>query len=312
MAGIDFRTLTENSLDMVCLLEVNGHDHQYLYVSPSAKQVIGWEATEMLKLSPEVLYPPASLAIIAADIDKLVRGESTSMVQIEANRKDGERIWLENQVRVLEYRERGEMLVMVVMRDVTERKRLEDRLAEQALVDALTGIRNRRSFDLAIEAEWKRTIRTGLPLSLVLLDIDHFKSFNDTYGHQVGDDCLRTVASVVQRTVGRPEDVVARYGGEELAVLLPATEMDGAEVLAQKLVDAVAALAIPHRGNAHAGSVVTISCGVSTALARIGGSVRMPEGLLMSADAALYRAKHQGKNCIASSLLLATTDLIEA
>jgi diguanylate cyclase (GGDEF)-like protein len=182
------------------------------------------------------------------------------------------------------------------MRDVTERKLLLDQLAQQALIDGLTQISNRRAFDEAIQREWKRSLRTAQPLSLVLIDLDFFKLMNDRYGHQSGDDCLREVAKAVRRTAQRPEDVVARYGGEELAVLLPATDLEGAEHLARSACDAVESLRIPLAGNPVAGGVVTVSCGVSTALARLEPPRCMPEALLLAADGALYQSKAQGRN----------------
>jgi diguanylate cyclase (GGDEF)-like protein len=193
--------------------------------------------------------------------------------------------------------------VVVYLRDVTDRKLLQDQLAQMAFVDGLTGIQNRRAFDLALEKEWKRAARSGRPLSVILLDVDHFKIYNDTYGHLTGDDCLRSIAAAIQICVRRPDDVVARFGGEELAVLLPGTTPDGAEEVAQRLCSGVMDLGIPHTGNDGRG-IVTLSGGISTAVASSDGRVRMPHGLLRAADAALYRAKSLGRNQVASSVLL--------
>ncbi len=169
--AVDFRALTEFSLDMICVVEVTGYNHRYLYVSPSCFETLGWSAAEVLQLSPEKIYTKASLSVIAADIDKIRSGEPTSMVMIEAVRKDGHNIWLENKVRVLDARENGDMTVMLCMRDVTERKFLQDQLAQMAFVDGLTGIENRRTFDRRIDEEWRRAWRSGAPLALVLMDV---------------------------------------------------------------------------------------------------------------------------------------------
>jgi diguanylate cyclase (GGDEF)-like protein len=225
------------------------------------------------------------------------------MVIAEAVRKDGRHIWLENKVRVLDRDANGTMRVAVYLRDVTDRKLLQDRLAQMAFLDGLTGIQNRRAFDLALEKEWKRAVRSGEPLSLILLDVDHFKIFNDTYGHLAGDDCLRAIAGAMRICVRRPDDVVARFGGEELAVLLPGTPADGAEEVAQRLCAKVMDLGVPHSGNDGRG-IVTMSGGVSTAVACPGGRARMPQGLLAAADAALYKAKSLGRNQVAASVLL--------
>jgi diguanylate cyclase (GGDEF)-like protein/PAS domain S-box-containing protein len=304
---VDFRMLLEGSLDMIWLASVKDGVHRNLYCSPSTLPILGWTVDELVHMQLESIFTPQSIAVIAEDVEKISSGQPTSMVMVEAVRKDGQHIWLENKVRLLDRTPDGELSVVIYLRDVTERKRLQDQLANFALIDGLTGIDNRRSFDQAIEREWKRAMRTALPLSLLLFDVDHFKLFNDTYGHQVGDDCLRAIAHAIRANVNRPGDVVARYGGEEFAVLLPATDAEGAQILANTLCDQVARLRVPHNANGARG-FVTISGGVATALARFGGTIKMPEGLLLAADAALYKAKNEGRNRIAASLLLVKAD----
>lgn len=299
--AVNYRALLEGSLDMICLVEVREGRHQFIYASPSSEEVIGWRPEELLRLSPEAIYTGESLAAIAEDVAQIVLG-GTSRVVLEAVRKDGQHIWVENKVRVLERHTDG-ISVVICTRDVTERKLLEDQLVQQALIDGLTGIENRRAFDRALDQEWKRTLRTGLPLSVALLDVDHFKSFNDSYGHLAGDDCLRAIAGAVRGAGQRAGDTVARYGGEEFAILLPATEIAAAEVLANRLCRAVAGLQIAHRGNPAGAGMVTISGGVSTAHAGMKAEMRMPEGLLLAADSALYMAKHEGRNRVASVVL---------
>lgn len=297
--------LLEGSLDMIWLAKVKDGAHRYAYHSPSTEQVLGWSAEEIDHLPMEAVYSQESIQIIAGDVKKLLSGQVTTTVLIEAIRKDGFHIWLENKVRLVDRAPDGELTVAIYMRDVTERKRLQDLNAKLAFLDGLTGIDNRRAFDQAIDQEWKRTLRSGFPLSLVLFDVDHFKSFNDIYGHQAGDDCLKVIAQAIRGQVSRPGDVVARYGGEEFAVLLPATEAEGAAILANSLCRLIADLQIPHCENCARG-YVTMSGGVSTAPAPIGGKIKMPEGILLAADAALYRAKKQGRNRISTSLLAKT------
>jgi diguanylate cyclase (GGDEF)-like protein len=175
-----------------------------------------------------------------------------------------------------------------------------------AMKDGLTGLANRRSFDETLEREWSATSRDGTQMSLLLLDVDHFKLFNDSYGHQVGDDCLRAVAAAVVAAV-RPGDIVARYGGEEMAVILPRADAACAERVAEKVREAIVALALPHAARPQGGTV-TASIGVATAVACIGGTMRMPEALLASADTALYKAKSLGRNRVEAGLLLAPAD----
>ena len=293
--GVDYRTLLEGSLDMIWLARIHGASHRFIYASPSSLDVLGVTPEAVLRSAPEDFYTPDSLEIIAADVDKIMRGHATSHVVVEAVRPDGRHIWLENKIRVLERNEEGELTVAVYLRDVTERKLLEDQLARMAFLDGLTGIENRRSFDAALEKEWKSMQRSQKPLSLILLDVDHFKAFNDNYGHLCGDDCLRTIARTVRSGARRPEDVVARYGGEEIAVLLPHTGLTSAARLAGNLCSSVEQLGISHRRN-DARGVVTMSGGVSTAQGVRAGDVARANSLVLAADSALYEAKRLGRN----------------
>ena len=162
-------------------------------------------------------------------------------------------------------------------------------------LDALTGIANRRRFEETLAREWRRASRDGLPLSLVMIDIDYFKDFNDAYGHQVGDQCLRRVAHEIRGALTRPGDLLSRYGGEEFAAILPSTPLRGAEAVAEVLRARVESMATRHP-KAPKG-VVTISLGVATASP---GSVSSPEALVAEADGALYRAKRAGRNRVVS------------
>ena len=200
----------------------------------------------------------------------------------------------------------GKMNRLVVsMRDFNDRKQFEDQMAALAMTDGLTGVLNRRAFDEALAREWTHTVQTSGQMSLLLLDIDHFKDFNDTYGHQAGDDCLRVVAVAIRNALGRPTDLLARYGGEEFAVILPDVEASGAVEVAGRIRQAIADVKIPHLKNQTGGGKVTASVGAATALSRSGGTIRMPEGLLLAADAALYKAKRNGRNRVDTALLLA-------
>ncbi|MDY6940632.1 MAG: diguanylate cyclase [Cyanobacteriota bacterium] len=159
-------------------------------------------------------------------------------------------------------------------------------------IDGLTEIANRRAFDITLKREWGRLAREHGPLSLILCDVDFFKGYNDSYGHQAGDDCLRLVARTMQQTVKRPSDIVARYGGEEFAAILPDTHAEGAIRVARKIRTRIKALKIPHEGS-KVNRVVTLSLGVAT---------RWPDrkstwrDLIAEADRALYRAKEQGRD----------------
>lgn len=180
-------------------------------------------------------------------------------------------------------------------RKVAERTReLEEsnhKLATLSATDALTGIANRRRFDEALASEWSRAARTGLPLALGLLDVDWFKTYNDHYGHQAGDDALRQVANVFAAHVCRSGDLVARYGGEEFVFIAPATDGEHAMQMAQRVCDALAALAIPHALSEW--GYLSVSIGVVAMLPHEDNSA---QALLRAADLAMYQAKKQGRN----------------
>ena len=167
-----------------------------------------------------------------------------------------------------------------------------DLLRSMAFLDGLTGIANRRQFEEALQREWRACLRTGTSLALAMIDIDHFKSFNDTCGHVAGDACLRAVAGILHNDMSRPHDLIARYGGEEFACLLPDTDLEGARVKAEQLRHAVQSLGIPHEASGTA-PVVTISVGLETFIPT---DELTPERLVAAADAQLYKAKHAGRN----------------
>ena len=161
-----------------------------------------------------------------------------------------------------------------------------------ATIDNLTGVANRRQFDKYLEREWRRLAREKAPLSLIFLDIDYFKRYNDSKGHQAGDHCLEQVARVIAKAVQRPADLVARYGGEEFAVILPNTNLEGAIYIANKIKLAIRHLDL-HHPSSDVSDFVTISQGVSSTIPFTETS---PESLICDADLALYKAKNQGRD----------------
>jgi diguanylate cyclase (GGDEF)-like protein len=186
---------------------------------------------------------------------------------------------------------------------IVEKGRLHQELLEAnralrglAEVDGLMGIFNRRFFDALYMREWNRAARESEPLSVILVDIDYFKQFNDLYGHLAGDDCLKSVAAILSGNTQRKTDLVARFGGEELVLVLPNTDSAGAAVMAERLRRLVEELEIPHSGSKVA-QRVTISIGLAGGVPRRDGS---PRKLLDAADRALYRAKESGRNRVES------------
>jgi diguanylate cyclase (GGDEF)-like protein len=168
-------------------------------------------------------------------------------------------------------------------------------LRRLSYLDGLTGIANRRHFEAALELEWRRACRAGTALSLVMIDADFFKPFNDAYGHQRGDDCLIRIANTLRNGLNRPGDMAARYGGDEFMLLIPGSDAQGVAELAEAIRARVAAMEILHEGSP-TDSVVTISLGAVTGYPTRGFS---SGDLIVAADAALYRAKEDGRNQVA-------------
>ncbi len=183
-------------------------------------------------------------------------------------------------------------------RMLTEKLEMANQELERlASVDSLTMVANRRHFDRFLEIEWKRTNRNDLPLSIIICDVDFFKAYNDTYGHQEGDTCLKKVADIIIQNVSRSTDLVARYGGEEFVVVLPETEREGAVHIAEKIRQSIKDAAIVHQGS-KVSNCLTISCGVATRKSSQFGdnSESKPSDLIREADLALYQAKSQGRD----------------
>lgn len=179
-------------------------------------------------------------------------------------------------------------------------KQQGDLLRKMVFLDGLLGVFNRRFFDQQLEVEWLRALRSGKPLSVMMLDVDFFKRYNDAYGHLTGDDCLRKVATAVKGALRRPADVVARYGGEEFSCILPETPLEDAMALANSLEQHIRAQAIPHR-DSDVAPVVTVSIGVCCKPALGTGTSAF---LVEQADALLYEAKHRGRGQVCGAALV--------
>ncbi|MBL4614683.1 MAG: diguanylate cyclase [Magnetovibrio sp.] len=191
------------------------------------------------------------------------------------------------------YDDDGKLIAVVeTLRDMTEQKQAENALKSLAHKDGLTDLANRRSFDMALEADLLYAVREQTPIALLLCDIDHFKPYNDIYGHQKGDECLRRVAQAIGTGAKRPTDLAARYGGEEFAVILPGIDAAGAARVAERIRCAVFDLDEPHKGSTTS-ERVTLSIGVTWVVPT---DDLQAKHLIEHADKALYEAKHCGRN----------------
>lgn len=298
--------LAEHSGVVVALSDLDGTRR---YVSPAAERVLGWPPEAMVGHTAMAFIHPDDRQVLEEANRTLLAGTGQSSATYRFRRPDGSWLWVDGHAR-LRAGGAGEAPkdYVVVLRDATERKAAElellsalDRMEQMAAIDGLTGLSNRRHLDLAAGREWQRCARDRLPLSAVLIDADHFKRYNDRYGHLAGDGCLRAVAAQVAAVARRPGDIAARYGGEEFLLLLPGTDGDGACRIAQRLCALVQGLGLQHDGNAGI-ALVTVSVGVATAWpAARDGALGNLATLLAAADAALYQAKHAGRNRVVMS-----------
>lgn len=301
-----FRALAENSADVIFHF---GLDLKARYISPSSQQLLGWTPKEIMATGSDAgandLLHPEDQPLVAAALVRHLSGEIDELLlEFRMIRRDGTPVWVETNCRTVRDPSTGRPSDLVLtMRDISRKKALESELSALARQDDLTGLANRRAFDEFLKCEWARSVRGQTQMSLLLIDVDRFKRFNDRHGHQAGDDCLRTVAASLKNVFKRPSDLVARYGGEEFAVILAETDQRGAAHLAQQALSAIGALRLAGPAG-DAARRVTVSIGAATAAAAAGGALEMPQGLLHAADGALYQAKAAGRNCVRAALPL--------
>ncbi len=312
-----YRMLAENSHDVIWTVDIP--TRRYTYVSPSVSDMTGYAAEEVIGASFDSWLTPDSAARLAREVDLRLRriaagdrGASVLVSELEMLCKDGALISIEVVSSYLLDEDGVARTILGITRNISERKaaesalkesnrqlharieeigRLQVALQELAVRDSLTGLYNRRYLDETLEREVSRARREGIPLSLVMLDIDYFKRVNDTYGHQVGDEVLRMLAATLSADI-RTEDVACRYGGEEFLILLPNMPLETAMLRAEAWRAAVEGLSIAHGDFQLA---FTISLGVSA----YPDHGKTPDDLTRCADQALYKAKHDGRNRVA-------------
>ncbi|MDO8399527.1 MAG: diguanylate cyclase [Bradyrhizobium sp.] len=288
----DFRLLAEESSDMVTRI---GMDERIRYVSPSSIRVVGWRPEQLLGTPALAGVNAEDMPRVKAMIATLKWGdEEDARIAYRSRHREKAEIWIESTMRVTKEYGTAEINgVVAISRDMTEHKDLEQKLAALATIDGLTGLANRRHFDEHLEREWARARRDGTTLSLLLIDVDHFKKYNDRYGHQAGDACLKSVAQALAAQARRPADMAARYGGEEFVLLLPDTDSAGCEQMGKKIRDCLAVLGIDHEFNLPSRKL-TVSIGGATIDWQ--DPQAQSSSLIEAADQALYSAKDEGRD----------------
>ncbi len=318
-----YQTMLHNAEEMIVLSSMNNDQR---YVSPSVERLTGWTPEEYLAMDRMATFHPDDRDMAGTLLQSLSAGKWEHTMRYRAMQKAGGYRWLEATVRAYGDRTAGEVKGYVAaIRDISEQRKNEHRWAEEraaltleqtrlnslATTDALTGLPNRRAFedllashefDMRKQAEHvlavDRSYTVGLrKLTVMMVDVDFFKLYNDTYGHAEGDACLRALADILRSTLSRKDDIVARLGGEEFAIVLPGAGDAAAMRVAQRLVEAVRHAQRPHRASplGH----VTVSIGVAVGMPATDFSYAL---LLQQADRALYQCKNIGKNCALPSI----------
>lgn len=274
----------------------------FSYIGPQIESLLGWPRESWISANDW------AMRMHEDDREKVVNfciSQSKAGVDHEADyralTKDGGYIWIRDVVHVVRNEDGSANSLIGFMFDITERKQIEEELVrlqkefrELSYKDGLTGVANRRMFDSVLDIEWSNALRNKQPLSVILIDIDYFKQYNDHYGHIQGDDCLKRVATALSKVGTRARDFFARYGGEEFILVLPETDTESAQRVAERCRAAIFKEQIPHE-KSDAGQILTISLGIGTITPTHNDNQL---AFMENVDRQLYLAKQRGRNCI--------------
>ena len=277
---------------------------EFAYIGPQIEALLGWspESWATVQDWADRMHPDDRAWVVDFCVAQSKAGLDHE-ADYRALNKDGSYVWIRDVVHVVRNEEGVTEALVGFMFDISERKRTEEKLLglqreleDLSFKDGLTGVGNRRRLDALFEAEWIAARTTQRPLSVMMIDIDFFKQYNDHYGHVGGDDCLKRVANALKTGATRPRDILARYGGEEFILVLPETDEKGAAQVAARCREALAEERIPHERSTVA-PTVTISIGLGTIVPSTEDSA---VGFIEEVDRRLYRAKQRGRNCVVS------------
>jgi len=275
--------IIENSPSIIVSINPDGGIDD---INPAASESTGYSRNDFFNKGLGAIFSEENIADIKnKHIPAVMSGEK---IQFETGiyLKDGK-----FGVFIVSIFKTGKASITFVLRDVTKMRRLEIE-NRKLYIDGLTDIYNRRYFNEAIERKMMTLSRAGSTMTLMMIDIDFFKKYNDTYGHSLGDDCLRIIAGTLSRNLPRADDFIARYGGEEFVIVLPSTDEDGAHLVAERMLSSIRGCVIPH-DTSEAANYVTVSIGVATGMVK---HTHIAGDFVDRADKMLYKSKHNGRN----------------
>jgi diguanylate cyclase (GGDEF)-like protein/PAS domain S-box-containing protein len=294
-----YRTLLESTRAIPW--KIDWASARFAYIGPQIEALLGWtpESWRTVDDWAARMHPEDRAWVVDYCVSQSQAGVDHE-ADYRALSAGGEYVWIRDVVHVVRDEAGVVQSLIGFMFDISARKKSEERLLEMqrqledfSFRDGLTGVPNRRKFDAVVHEEWDAARRHTQPLSLILLDIDYFKQYNDHYGHVQGDECLRRVAMALSSVVARPRDLLARFGGEEFVLVLPATDEAAARHVSERCRQAIFKVQIPHAASA-VGQLLTVSQGVGTV---IPSSADTLIGFIDAVDRRLYRAKQAGRDC---------------
>lgn len=295
-----YKTLLESTKAIPWKIDWN--TMQFAYIGPQIEELLGWSQSSWVSVQDwaERIHPEDRESVVNFCVGQSKAGTDHE-ADYRALTKDGGYVWIRDVVHVVRDQQGDVEALVGFMFDISERKKIEEKLVrmqeeleELSFKDGLTGIANRRMFDSIMEVEWTNARRNHQPLSLILLDIDYFKQYNDHYGHLQGDECLIRVAELLQSAATRSRDFIARFGGEEFVLVLPETEAGSALKVAERCRRVILDAQIPHPRSESA-RFLTVSLGVGTVMPD--ANAELMEFIEM-VDRRLYKAKQHGRNCV--------------